>query len=499
MEENNKKIFLDNLPKKEINKKSERKQIINWIKSVGLTVDFIYEDIQGQLKIIDYDTKKQALYIKYLDNEIYKIGTQEFINCRIGGIIGKVNYKHTYQIGDIITDVASGKLKILEQIRIGKNQTRAYKYQCLNCGNIDTITESSLNNHNGCNGCCISPQKVLIGYNDMWTTNSELASLLANPNDGYKYTEHSEKEVDWLCHNCGNIVKNKIIANVNKQGLSCPKCSDGISYPEKIMYSVLEQLNLDFTTQLSKSDFKWCNNYKYDFYFKYNNEGYIIETHGLQHYRNCFHRIKGTRTLEEEQENDRLKKELAIHNGVKEENYIVIDCRKSELEWIRDNDDGILNSKLNNIFNLSKIDWNKCEEFILSSLVKIACDYKKDNPDMTTVDIGKMMKIHYATIIRYLKKGTKLGWCNYNPKEEMKKCGYKIGGINKRKVICLNNNLIFESIAEANRFYNINNSHIFSCCIGKRNYCGKLEDGTPLRWMYYEDYIIQNNNQEILQ
>ena len=50
----------------------------------------------------------------------------------------------------------------------------------------------------------------------------------------------------------------------------------------------------------------------------------------------------GGRTLEEEQENDELKKSLAIKNGIKD--YLVIDCRESEMEFIKSN---ILKSQLN--------------------------------------------------------------------------------------------------------------------------------------------------------
>ena len=93
--------------------------------------------------------------------------------------------KHRYQVGTIIADVKSGKLEILEQIRIktGKYTEKGYKYKCLICGNIDTIRERSILNKNGCNVC--SNQKILIGYNDMWTTNPEQAKSLLNKEDGY--------------------------------------------------------------------------------------------------------------------------------------------------------------------------------------------------------------------------------------------------------------------------------------------------------------------------
>ena len=64
------------------------------------------------------------------------------------------------------------------------------------------------------------------------------------------------------------------------------------------MSNVLNYLNIDFKTQVSKNTFNWCKNYRYDFYFELNNEKYIIETHGGQHYEegfySCLARIVGS-------------------------------------------------------------------------------------------------------------------------------------------------------------------------------------------------------------
>ena len=45
-----KKVFLDNLPIKK-----GKGRYIDWKNSVGYKVDFVYEDIKGELKIIDYN------------------------------------------------------------------------------------------------------------------------------------------------------------------------------------------------------------------------------------------------------------------------------------------------------------------------------------------------------------------------------------------------------------------------------------------------------------
>jgi hypothetical protein len=248
------------------------------------------------------------------------------------------------------------------------------------------------------------------------------------------HTYSSHDEIYPTCPYCGRKKSNKMkVSNIYyKHSIGC-SCSDKISYPEKVIFGVLEQLNLDFKTQLSKTTFKWCKDYKYDFYFELNNDQYIIETHGMQHYEDT----SGVyiKTLKEEQENDRTKKELALYNGIKEDNYIIIDCRKSTLEWIRDNKDGILNSRLNELFDLSTINWNKVEESALSNWVKVACDLKKNNPELTTIEIGKNMNLSSVTIRKYLKKGTKIGWCIYNSQKEKKKGNIKNSGKSQRKQV----------------------------------------------------------------
>ncbi len=49
------------------------------------------------------------------------------------------------------------------------------------------------------------------------------------------------------------------------------------------------------------------------------------------------------------------------------------------------------------------------------------------------------------------------------------------------------------AMMDVKRIYNIDNSSIAKCCKGKIKFAGKLEDGTKLHWMYYEDYEKQNN------
>jgi hypothetical protein len=232
-----------------------------------------------------------------------------------------------------------------------------------------SILKMRQSNTDICKSCSMTRrnQKSPPDENSLWTTHPEIASLLDSKEDGYRFTYGSAKKANFKCSECGYIDKNKRITTVVRKGFNCPRCSDGISYPEKFMHNMLQQLEIEYDIQ---KVFNWSHNKRYDFYIPLLN--CIIETHGEQHYRGGYEFIGG-KNLKEEQENDKLKEQLARDYGI--ENYIIIDCRKSELNFLKNS---ILNSKLNNIFNLSNIDWGKCHEYSCSSIVKQACGLWND-------------------------------------------------------------------------------------------------------------------------
>lgn len=256
-------------------------------------------------------------------------------------------------------------------------------------------------NGNGCPYCAKFNPKLLVGFNDMWTTAPELAKMLADPEDGYRYTQGSNKKVDWKCSDCGEIIKNKVISNVKKRGTSCPKCSDGVRYPERHMGALLDYMEVEY---IHDSTFRWSNGKRYDFYIPSLN--LIIEAHGGQHFYKGFETFEGATTLQETQLNDEYKHGLAINNGIHE--YIVIDCRKSEFEYIKNN---ILNSRLAELFDLSNIDWDKINKLAESSKVLKAIDMYKNN--FSVKEISYHLRLDVSTIREYLRKGNDNGWCIY--------------------------------------------------------------------------------------
>ena len=244
-------------------------------------------------------------------------------------------------------------------------------------------------------------QKAWKGETDMWTTNPKLASLLLNPEDGYRYKQNSNKKVDWKCLNCGEIIRDKKIDDVNNTRLPCPTCGRGKSMSEKMVRFLLNTINVEY---INDRPFSWSKNKRYDFYIPSLN--LIIETHGGQHYFRGFESLRGV-SLKDIQDNDQYKYELAIANGIKPENYIVVDCRYSDFEFIKGN---ILNSKLADLFDLSNVDWiNMKEEYYIPTIVEIL---KLWNEGITNSRvIADQLNIGSSTVrnhIRNLRKQNRL-------------------------------------------------------------------------------------------
>lgn len=333
---------------------------------------------------------------------------------------------------------------------------KGHKYQ--------TKAKNLIYNKNGCPVC--SGNKAYIGYTDMWTTNPEQASLLLYKEDGYKYTQCSGQNVWWKCPCCGEHLYKKI-SNVNKKGLSCNKCSDGISFPNRFMYNMLNQIGVNFYSEYIIDG----ENYRYDFYIP--NINMIIEMQGRQHYDGWnSKRI----TKEEIQRNDKAKREYAINNGITL--YLEIDCKESNKNYIKKS---ILNSELSKFFNLDNIDWNKCCIDSIKSFIYISAEYY--NNGMSTYDISNKLGFCSSTIVRWLKVANDLNLCSWIPSN---------GFLEEEKpVIMLNELKVYNSISEASRDIGQCVQNISEACYGKRSYCG-VKNNEALVWMFLDDY--QNEN-----
>ena len=94
------KMFLDDLPKK----MNKGKECIDWKNSAGYKVHFIYDDIEGELEILNYiPNNNPKISIKY-NNKIFDIQTNNFKKCKIAKIVNKECIKFKIEVGTNIKE-----------------------------------------------------------------------------------------------------------------------------------------------------------------------------------------------------------------------------------------------------------------------------------------------------------------------------------------------------------------------------------------------------------
>lgn len=363
------------------------------------------------------------------------------------------------------------------EIEMNKINSGKKYYFIGKCGHefLSLPTNVFVNNELHCPVC--SGRIVLVGFNDLWTTNPELASRLKNSNDGYKYTVGSNKQVEWECPDCGNIIW-KSPSKMNQSLSFCQRCCSLNSYGEKFITGILNQLCEVYEKEKM---FDWSGNKRYDFYLPERN--CIIEVHGKQHYSNSDFSGFGGKSYIEEQLNDEYKKDIAIKNGIK--NYIVIPNKKSNKEDIKHN---IMESMLPTIlcFTHDDIDWDKCHSFCLTNITKLICDYY-ENKEKDLLKIAKHFGYCKNTIRKHLKDGAMSRLCSYDPQENKQdaniKNGLRVVNNMSRKVLQKDSlgRIInkYPSIQSAQRDLKI--SHIWDVIVGQRKTAGGYI------WEYVDD------------
>lgn len=388
-------IDIDSLPHKDGIGKNKGRLVVDWEKTIGHKIKYICCGNEGYLTILEYDKKNRK--VKILINNIEHVfHTDSVLNCEFGRSVFKSeNLNYTYPIGSLV-NARNTTYEVLDHVRF-KNGKKAYLLKCTKCGEKTTKTENQINDRSGCLVCC--GKKARKGFNDMWTTDKELAQLLLDKDFGYTHLAQSNKKTDWACPICGTVVKNKSVCNVYKYGLCCPICGKTKSFPNRFMYALLRNANVNFKCEKT---FDWSDNKKYDFYL--NDFNIIIEMHGKQHYDKDFFD-----TCKEIRENDKYKKRLALSNGVTFENYVEIDSRYSEFTFIKQN---VLNSILKNYIDFSTVDWDKIANDITLNPLKEACRlWDEGNHDIQK--IADIIGYHLSTTSEFLRKGELLGITTY--------------------------------------------------------------------------------------
>jgi hypothetical protein len=313
-----------------------------------------------------------------------------------------------------------------------------YKCRCLTCNYEFELPEHRITFGIGCPIC--GNRKLIPGIRTLWDERPDLIKYLVNPEEAKSLTPVSGNRILCRCPECGTQ-KEMYVSNLARSGFYCEYCSDGITYPNKFVRTLLGQLQVDY---LPEKSFKWSQRKVYDEYVP--NLHMVIENHGVQHYEEV---SAFKRSLKEQQENDKLKMELAITNGIK--HYIVLDCRESTLEWIKNS---IMNSELPKIlhFNESDIDWEKCHLYASTNqIVKDVCERWKT--EKTLYIIGEEFKIHHSTVKHYLEIGAQCGYCDFEKSNDIKNGRQYSSQWRSKPIYCITDDIYFYSKFECEDYY----------------------------------------------
>lgn len=235
----------------------------------------------------------------------------------------------------------------------------------------------------------------------------DLIQYFKNKNEAFSYTCHSKHKVNVICPICG-FEEVKPIYSLYLYGYNCPICGDATYMSENIVKNVLNQIKITYEREYSP---EWAKSKRYDFYIPEKN--IIIEAHGCIHYNRSVG--WGKWTLEKIKENDKIKFDLAINNNIKKNNYIIINLKKTNFEYIKNQ----CIKSLKQHFHMERVDWIRVYSDSQKGVVKdISIDFKSGK---SVSALSTCYNLHPETIKKYLRRGTKIGWCEYSNFENMER------------------------------------------------------------------------------
>ena len=355
-------------------------------------------------------------------------------------------------------------------------------FRCKTCGNIwnappnRLVPQTSKTKPTGCPVCsrkAIGPPPKYL--NSIWSNDRYRKEWAPYFDEDFMktHTIQSCEYVEIKCPDCGKIKRTKI-SNLAHRGFRC-SCNRKTSYPNKFVYAVLDQLGIEYESEYNR---EWGGMMKYDIAIP--SLSIIIENHGIQHYKDG---IFTNRTLKENQEIDKHKKELAFANGFI--HYIILNCQNPEKNWIKKS---IMESELPELlqFKECNIDWDKADATACENTIRKVCEDWENDFDMERA--AKDFHISKSAVQDYLLIGHKYNWCSYDPQWHF------------RPVFSPELNRRFGAMYSASTKYGVKCSDILCCCEGKKESAGvDPQTGLPLTWRYADDYIVNINELDRIQ
>lgn len=180
----------------------------NWSANIGKEVPFIYDDLSGVIKILDFYTKngRGRITLQYKD-KIQENHTSNLLKLNLLSLLGKnkTTTEYTYQIDDII-DKEYQSSKVLKQIRIPyeKADVRGYELQCTNCNYIYQTREDRLSSCPICGIRATESEKIIYSIfmqsNTKFEVQKEFEWLKTRWYDAYLPQYNAIVEINGLQH-----------------------------------------------------------------------------------------------------------------------------------------------------------------------------------------------------------------------------------------------------------------------------------------------------------
>ena len=329
-----------------------------------------------------------------------------------------------YHIGQIIVD-DKRDITIIDRKYFKKNndnkEYKQYKIKCNICGfnsgehylnNTGRefrgeywVIESNILKGKGC-PCC-SNKIVVKGINDICTTDHWMVKYFQNgEKEASKYVSGSTMKIYPTCPDCGKLKNNSImIRDIQKhRSIGCI-CGDGNSYPNKFAYAVFTQIRDQLEFYQNEYSPDWIGRYRYDNYFVVDGINYVLEMDGELGHGKIVYGCNKNIIDKEGLARDKLKEIAAKNHQI---NVIRVNAEKSDGIYLKNQ----ITKSLQSIVDLSNVNWKNVYEYAENNLVKTVCHFYNET-NKNTYQMEKLLGLDRTTISKYLKKGNKLGWCNY--------------------------------------------------------------------------------------
>lgn len=309
----------------------------------------------------------------------------------------------------------------------------------------------------------------------------EIAAQFLKPEEAHVGLQ-STKRVDFVCKCCSKVFNDMVRNVVRRKSTTCASCGDGVSYPEKFMSCLLDQLGIKFNMHYYAN---WTNGYYYDFEFTYNEQKFIIEMDGgLGHGHVGFKNSNTQKSILVDKEKD----DLALSNGYK---IVRVNCYykpgcAERYEHVKSN----IIKELKDLFILDNVDFEKCNSYALGSLFYEVINYYK-NESKYIDDIKEKFHLKKTCIHKYLKYAMSIGILPYEYLHDFDRFKnfpvpiiryYRDEEVRNSKIVyCYDDAIAFDSLKAVSQYLNLNPTTI---SVALREYNGKI---LGKRYCLYED------------